>query len=109
MGSIKLKDQPGIDLSYIRIKENSWIAKVAAAKLKADKVAIVLGNTINLYNVNKKEFLENEKWVRHEVCHVKQFQKYGYVNFIAKYLWESYKHGYYYNKYEVEARLCEGE
>ena len=89
------------------IKENSWIAKIAAKKLKSLSVAIVIGKTIHLFNVSKENFLKDEKWVKHEMCHVRQFKKYGYFNFIIKYLWQSWKHGYYDNKYEVEARLAE--
>lgn len=89
------------------IKENSWIAKIAARKLNADKVAIVIGKTIHLFNVSKNVFLKDEKWVKHEICHVRQFEKYGYFNFIIKYLWQSWKHGYRNNKFEVEARLAE--
>lgn len=109
MGRDVTSIQGDINLKRIRIQENSWIAKIAAAKLKTDNVAIVLGNTINLYNVKKEDFLRNEKWVKHEVCHIKQFQRHGYVSFILKYLWESYKHGYYNNKYEAEARLSENQ
>jgi hypothetical protein len=86
------------------IKENSWIAKLAAIKLRSNWVAIVIGKTIHLHNTTKQEFLKDEKWVKHELCHVRQFQQNGYVIFILKYVWESIKHGYYNNKYEVEAR-----
>ena len=109
MGRDVISVQSDMNLKNIRIKENSWIAKIAAAKLKTDNVAIVLGKTINLYNVKKEDFLRNEKWVKHEVCHIKQFQQHGYVSFILKYLWENYKHGYYNNKYEAEARLSESQ
>lgn len=89
------------------IKENSWIAKLAAKKLRSDKVAIVIGKTIHLYNTSTKQFLLNDRWLKHELCHVKQFQQNGYLLFITKYLWESIKHGYHNNKYEVEAREAE--
>jgi hypothetical protein len=89
------------------IKENSWIAKIAARKLHSENVAIVLGKTIHLYHVSKKDFLRNEKWVKHEMCHINQFKKYGFFIFICKYLWESLKVGYYKNKFEVEARKAE--
>ncbi len=91
------------------IKENSWIAKFAAKKLRSDKVAIVIGKTIHLHKTSKKQFFLNEKWVKHELCHVKQFQQNGYLLFIIKYLWESIRHGYYNNKYEAEARKAEGQ
>jgi len=91
----------------LNIKENSWIAKLAAKKLQSDHVAIVIGNTIHLYNTPKGKFLQNEKWVKHEVCHLQQFKKHGKFIFIIKYIWESLLHGYYNNKYEAEARRAE--
>ena len=91
----------------LQIKEQSWIAKLAAKKLKTKSVAIVIGSTIHLYNVTKEQFLQNEKWVKHEMCHLKQFQQHGRFIFIVKYLWESLRHGYYQNKYEKQAREAE--
>jgi hypothetical protein len=91
----------------ISIKENSWIAKIAARKLRSDNVAIVIGKTIHLHNVSKICFLENKRWVKHELCHVRQFQQHGFAPFIFKYLRESMRSGYYHNKYEVEAREAE--
>ncbi len=89
------------------IKENSWIAKLAAKKLQSENVAIVVGKTIHLFNVTKQQFLQDEKWVKHEMSHLQQFKKHGNFIFIIKYLWESIKNGYYKNKYEVEARNAE--
>jgi hypothetical protein len=89
------------------IKENSWIAKLAAKKLKSENVAIVIGKTIHLYHVSRQDFLNDDKWVKHEMCHIDQFEKHGFLNFIFKYLAESIKHGYYNNKYEIEARDAE--
>jgi hypothetical protein len=89
------------------IKENSWLAGIAAKKLRTDSVAMVLGNTIHLHNTSKKDFLQDEKWLKHELCHVKQFNQHGYWIFIMKYLYESIRKGYYNNKYEAEARKAE--
>ncbi len=89
------------------IKENSWIAKLAAKKLKTQNVAIVLGKTIHLYNVTKDEFLQNKKWLKHETRHLQQFRQYGFLKFILMYLWEGIRKGYHGNKYEVEAREAE--
>lgn len=89
------------------IKQNSWIAKIASKKLGSDNVAIVIGKTIHLYHVSKEDFLKDTKWVKHESCHINQFKKYGFLPFMLLYLWESMKHGYYNNKYEVEARNAE--
>lgn len=89
------------------LKENSWLAAIAAKKLQAASVAMVLGNTIHLYNTSQEEFLKNENWVKHELCHIEQFRQHGYISFIVKYLWESIRKGYYDNKFEVEARAAE--
>ncbi len=89
------------------IKENSWIAKIAARKLHSENVALVLGKKIHLYNVSKEDFLRNKKWVKHEMCHLRQFEKHGFFTFIFKYFWESLKVGYYKNKFEAEARNAE--
>lgn len=91
------------------IKENSWIARLAALKLRAEKVAIVIGGTIHLHNTMKDEFLANSRWVRHEVKHIEQFQRYGFFRFIFLYLLESIRNGYSNNKYEIEARNAEQE
>ena len=96
-----------MDNHQYNIIENSWIAKLAALKLKSTSVAIVLGKKIYLHNTTRDEFLQNEKWVKHELCHIQQFEKYGFIIFLFKYLWESLHNGYYNNKYEVEARKAE--
>jgi len=96
-----------LDKAHFHIKENSWLAKIAAKKLHTSSVAMVLGKTIHLHNTTKEDFLKNTKWVKHELCHVQQFKQYGFFMFVIKYLYESIKVGYYNNKYEVEAREAE--
>ena len=91
------------------IKENSWLAKIAAWKLSSQSVAMVLGKTIHLHNTTKENFLQNKKWVKHELCHIQQFRQHGCIGFIAKYLWESMRKGYYNNRFEVAARAAEIE
>jgi hypothetical protein len=93
----------------LHIKENSWIAKLAAKKLRSKNVAIVMGKTIHLYNTTREQFLNDEQWVKHECCHLQQYKKYGTVLFILKYLWQSIAKGYYNNKFEREARKAELE
>jgi len=85
------------------IKENSWIAKIAAGKLQSANVAIVIGKTIHLYNVSKEDFLKDKKWVKHEICHIRQFKKHGFLPFIFKYLRENLGRGYY--KISMKLRL----
>nr|WP_222619679.1 hypothetical protein [Pontibacter sp. KCTC 32443] len=72
--------------------------------LKSRNVAMVLGKSIHLSGVDRETFLEDKGWVEHELCHIRQFQEHGYVRFLWLYLKESYRVGYYNNKYEVEAR-----
>jgi hypothetical protein len=92
----------------VRIKENSWVAKLAARKMKASTVAIVFGRTIHLHNTCKEEFLKDTRWVCHELKHVEQFSQHGFTSFLIKYVVDWMKNGYYNNKYEVEARATEG-
>jgi hypothetical protein len=88
----------------VKIKEHSFLAKLAAKKLKSPKVALVIGHTIYLYNTTREEFLANRKWVRHEVAHVLQYERKGTIRFIISYLLQTFNLGYEYNMYEVEAR-----
>jgi hypothetical protein len=97
-----------IPIRYI-IKEKSWMARLAAWKLKAPSVAFVLGHTIHLHNTTKEEFLNNAKWLKHELRHVQQFEEYGFFSFILQYLKESLVNGYKNNKFEIEARQAENE
>jgi hypothetical protein len=94
-------------LEQVHIKENSFIAQIAAKKLRCRQVAIVIGNTIHLHNTSKKEFLSNLRWVRHEAIHLDQFRRYGKWRFIILYLLESVRKGYWNNRFEVEARAAE--
>jgi hypothetical protein len=89
------------------IKENSWMARIAAKKLGEKQVAMVIRKTIHLHNTTRDEFLGDTDWVCHELTHVKQYAQHGTFLFLVKYLWESLKKGYYHNKFEVEARANE--
>ncbi len=91
----------------VRVKENSWLAKIASKKMRTPKIAMVFGKTIHLYNTSREEFLQNEKWVCHELAHVNQYVRYGYVRFMFMYLVESIRKGYRNNKFELEARSKE--
>ena len=90
-----------------RIKENSWVARLAARKMSAGKLSIVFGKTIHLHNTTKEEFLKNKRWVKHELCHIEQYKRLGFVRFIVLYVWDWMRNGYYNNKFEVEARQAE--
>lgn len=90
-----------------RIKERSWIARLAAWKLKSNCAAIVIGQTIHLHNTGRSEFLKNKRWLLHELKHIEQFNQYGLIRFIFMYLIESIRRGYTNNKFETEARAAE--
>lgn len=92
----------------VRIKEASPFARIAARKMRSSNVALVLGGTVHLWGVSRREFLSAGWWVRHELEHIRQFKRYGYVRFAAMYLWEWMRRGYYNNQYEKEARAAEG-
>lgn len=93
----------------VRIRENSWYARMAAWKLGASAVAITFGNTIHLYKAKKDDLLSDERWLRHELKHIEQYQQLGFWKFILKYFWWSIKYGYYNNPLEIEARLAEAD
>lgn len=90
-----------------KIKENSILAQIAARKMKSEKMAMVVGRTIYLHNTRKEEFLQNKRWLRHELAHIRQFQALGVLRFLYQYLIESVRKGYYNNRFEVEARAAE--
>ncbi|MEJ0102219.1 MAG: DUF4157 domain-containing protein [Bacteroidota bacterium] len=66
----------------VKIKENSWAARIAAWKLGSDNVALVLGSTIHLHNVLEKNFLQDKRWVAHELKHIQQFRQHGTFIFL---------------------------
>lgn len=87
------------------IRERSWLARLARWKLGGkSRVAMVIGRTVHLSGATVTEFLADAEWVAHEQVHLRQFREFGFWPFLARYLWESARMGYYANKYEVEAR-----
>lgn len=96
-----------IRILKVKIREQSVLARIAAWKLHSGKMAITLGSTIYLHNTCRGQFLSNKSWLRHELEHVRQFQKYGLLKFIFMYLLESIRKGYRNNKWEVAARAAE--
>ncbi len=93
----------------IRIKENSWIARIAAYKLGVTNCAIVIGNNIHLYNATKEQLIRNTPWLRHEIAHVLQWKEHGFILFLFKYLLYSIRYGYTNNPFEIEARNAESD
>jgi hypothetical protein len=91
-------------LEKIRIKPNSWRAKIASYRMGGDAIAMVWGRTILLHGTTKDQFLSDHRWVKHELAHVEQFEKYGTTRFLFLYLYEWLRHGYTNNRFEIEAR-----
>lgn len=91
------------------IHEQSFLARIAARQLRTPRVALTLGRHILLWNTDRRSFMAQSSWVRHELCHVRQFRRYGLLRFLCMYLWESLRHGYSRNRFEQEARLAELE
>jgi hypothetical protein len=91
----------------ILIVEQSTLARLAAAWMHSPKVAMVWGNRILLWGCSQEEFQMNIPWVRHELKHVEQYQRFGMVGFLARYLAYSIRFGYANNPLEVEARQAE--
>lgn len=96
-------------MTKVKIKENSWLARIAARKLRCHSVAMVIGKTIHLHNSTKENFLKNESWVRHEIAHIQQYRELGFIGFIVLYLLETLKKGYENNRFEVDARQKEND
>ncbi|MGJ7030837.1 DUF4157 domain-containing protein [Niabella hirudinis] len=96
-------------MNYFRIKENSFIARLGARKLKSGNVAMVIGRTVHLWGATRSAFLADERWVRHELKHIEQYQRYGILRFLFKYLAQSIKYGYYNCPLEKEARAAESD
>lgn len=93
----------------IKIKENALLARIAARFLRSDRMAITVGCTIYLWKTDTASFHSDAYWVRHELKHVEQYLRYGWIQFLLWYTWESIVHGYYNNRFEIEARDAEKE
>jgi Domain of unknown function (DUF4157) len=91
----------------VHIKENALLAKCAAWCMHSKTMAITINSTIYLHGTTIEGFLENKDWLLHELAHVHQFKNSSTFIFIAKYLLELLKRGYFNNKYEIEARANE--
>ena len=87
--------------------ENSFLARIARFFFGAKRIAMVLGNTIHLSGVEKQIFMSDQKWLIHELVHIEQYRQNGFLKFLFLYSIESIKHGYYQNRFEIEARAAE--
>lgn len=88
----------------IIVKRGSHLAQLACRVMRSHAIALVWGRTIHLYGADPNHLLSNQNWLAHELVHVRQFESKGIVNFLYLYLRDWMKHGYYNNRYEIEAR-----
>jgi hypothetical protein len=88
----------------MRIHENSPYAAIAARVLGTKAVAMVLGRSIHLHGATRAQFLADRLWVRHELVHILQFRRLGFLRFILLYAWWSLIYGYENNPLEREVR-----
>lgn len=87
------------DLHTVRLRHGGLPLRVGGWCLGQARVAgITLGRTIWL----DRRTSVSVELLLHEICHVRQFQ--ADRLFPLRYLWESLRHGYRANRYEVEAR-----
>ena len=92
---------------HFKVVENSLLARIARFFFGSKRIAMVLGNTIYLSGVEKQLFMSNKKWLIHEMVHIEQYRKNGFLKFLFLYVLESIKKGYYNNRFEIEARAAE--
>jgi Domain of unknown function (DUF4157) len=87
----------GADISRVKVIEHSWVVR-----LHGRAVATTRPQRIYLRG-SAAEFFANPWLVLHEYCHViRQWQR-GHLT-VARYLIECLRHGYWNNRFEVEAR-----
>jgi hypothetical protein len=99
--------KPEITPLRARIREKSWLARIASWKLGEKQVAMVMGRTVHLANTTREEFLEDKTWVCHEIIHLLQYRQYGLIGFWWRYLWDYVRYGYHQIRFEKEARAGE--
>jgi hypothetical protein len=90
-----------------KIVENSFLARIARFFFGSKQIAMVLGNSIHLSGVKKQIFISDRKWLIHELVHIEQYRENGFLKFLLLYSLESIRHGYYENRFEIEARAAE--
>lgn len=93
----------------VKIITNSKWAAVAAKLMRVEQIAVVFGNSIHLHQCGREEFLQNKRWLCHELAHVEQYAKHGRYLFLWKYFREHIRRGYASNSFEVEARNREDD
>lgn len=90
---------PSGAIVHVEFVYDSLIAKLIIPHMSA----ITLWNRVYVREARRLP----QHIIRHELRHVEQWYALGPVKFLARYLWESLRHGYYNNPFEVDARSAE--
>ncbi len=67
----------------IRVVPHHPIAKIVSVFFQ-EEAAITVGNII-FVSCSRKEFIEDKRWVKHEITHVNQYKRYGLIGFWKRY------------------------
>jgi hypothetical protein len=78
----------------VKVKYSNWLPKALGV------IAITLGRTIRV----RLDYIDDLN-MTHELIHVRQYAKYGFIGFMLRYAWGWLSHGLSYrrNPMEVEA------
>lgn len=90
---------------YLRLKTDTLVSMIAFRLIRSFRdraVASTIGKTIHLHAITPEAFVERRAFLRHELQHAIQFNTIKF--FWLKYIWQTIRHGYFNNPYEIEAR-----
>jgi hypothetical protein len=82
----------------IRIRYKHWIFRLPFLGAYAGMVIY----PFMLFKRDQKDI--DDRLFRHELEHIYQVQKYGWIKFYVTYIWYNIRYGYRENPYEVVAR-----
>ena len=85
-------------IGAVRIVYASWVMGFVPKRF----VAMTLGRTIHVRGTHLPVWV-----MRHELAHVRQWERYGKVGFLARYLWQCARYGYANAPLELEAEAAE--
>ena len=88
----------------VAIRAARWLPVIAGklSGMRSPAAAVTLGRTIVVH----PDVQLTGRLLRHELAHVKQWQRYP-VTFPARYVLNHLRYGYHDNPYEIEARAAE--
>jgi len=87
--------------AQIRVKSNTFVSKLHSPG--NGTYAITIGHTIYL-NCDANEFFIDTPWMIHEFNHVRQWERFGTMGFISRYIFFSILKGYKKNPFELQLK-----